>query len=65
MSAEGGAYERRHRSQYRPASPRQGVQAAEDVELLHATRERHPDAPRILKWTNTMFKNVSSQVLTS
>jgi hypothetical protein len=43
----------------------QGAQAAKDAELLQATKECHPDTLRTLKWTNTMLKNVSPQVLTS
>lgn len=43
----------------------QGAQAAKDRELLQATKEYHPDTLRTLKWTNTMIKIVSPQVLTS
>ena len=43
----------------------QGAQAVKDPELLQATEECHPDTLRTLKWTNTMIKIVSPQVLTS
>jgi len=43
----------------------QGAQAAKDAELLQTTKECHPDTLRTLKWTNTMIKVVSPQVLTS
>jgi len=43
----------------------QVAQAAKDAELLHVTKECHPDTLRTLKWTNTMIKVVSPQVLTS
>jgi hypothetical protein len=43
----------------------QGAQAVKDRELLQATKECHPDTLRTLKWTNTMIKHVSPQVLTS
>jgi hypothetical protein len=43
----------------------QGAQAARDAELLEATQVCHPDTLRTLKWTNTMIKVVSPQVLTS
>jgi hypothetical protein len=45
--------------------PGQGAQAAKDRELLQATKDCHPDTLRTLKWTNTMIKHVSPQVLTS
>ena len=43
----------------------QGAQAAKDHELLQATKDCHPDTLRTLKWTNTMIKQISPQVLTS
>jgi hypothetical protein len=43
----------------------QGAQAAKDAELLEAIKECHPGTLRTLKWTNTMIKVVSPQVLTS
>ncbi len=43
----------------------QGAQAAKDLELLQATKECHPDTLRTLKWTNTMIKETSPQVLMS
>jgi hypothetical protein len=43
----------------------QGAQAAKDAELLQATKDCHPDTLRTLKWTNTMIKVVSPQVLAS
>jgi len=43
----------------------QGAQAAKDAELLQTAKECHPDTLRTLKWTNTLIKVVSPQVLTS
>ena len=43
----------------------QGAQAAKDRELLQAVTQCHPGTLRTLKWTTTMVKVVSPQVLTS
>lgn len=43
----------------------QAAQATKDDKLLALAAECHPQTLRQLRWTNTMIKNLSPQVLTS
>ncbi|MGI5405058.1 hypothetical protein ACQEVG_37610 [Streptomyces sp. CA-135486] len=43
----------------------QAAQATTDTELLELTSACHPRTLRQMRWTNTMIKNLSPQILTS
>jgi hypothetical protein len=43
----------------------QGAQATKDSELLALTKQCHPQSLRQMRWTNTMLKALSPQILTS
>lgn len=43
----------------------QAAQATKDDELLAVASACHPQTLRQLRWTNTMIKNLSPQILTS
>ncbi|MFJ4126527.1 hypothetical protein ACIP3U_35140 [[Kitasatospora] papulosa] len=43
----------------------QAGQAAKDTRLLHLAASCHPQTLRQMRWTNTMIKNLSPQLLTS
>lgn len=43
----------------------QAGQAAKDARLLHLAAACHPQTLRQMRWTNTMIKNLSPQLLTS
>lgn len=43
----------------------QAAQASGDTELLHLASGCHPQTLRQMRWTNTMIKNLSPQILTS
>lgn len=43
----------------------QGAQAVKDPELLALTKHCHPQTLRQMKWSNTMLKSMSPQILAS
>ncbi|MFD9306677.1 hypothetical protein ACFWCB_29120 [Streptomyces sp. NPDC060048] len=43
----------------------QAARATKDTRLLEVTSSCHPRTLRQMRWTNTLIKNLSPQILTS